>query len=246
MNETKIDVQGNKTRSAELTEDGTQFQYPTAATLTRDEVCSCIEDTGVIPALGAASPDEVLFVAEALGEAGIPVIEISMNDPDAIDLISHLVKHAPRTIVGAGNVRNANIARNCLEAGAKFLAADGLIPGVVEFAAKEKIVAISGALTLSEVIAAWDTGSDFVKIVPCYAVGGHKYIRTLRTAVPQARLIAAGGVNQLTAQNYISAGASALCVCGELMPTEAIQLRQARRIQELARRFLTAVDNGRV
>ena len=246
MNETRIGVKADQARSTELTEDGTQFQYPTAATLTRHEICNCIEDTGVIPAVGTASLEDVLFVADTLAEAGIPVIEISMNDPDAIDVISQLVKHAPRTIVGAGSVQKADTARKCLDAGARFLTADGLIPAIVEFATKENIVAISGALTVTEVIAAWDSGSDFVKVLPCYAVGGHKYIRTLKTAVPQARLIASGGVNQLTALNYIAAGAAALSVGGELIPTEALQLRQTRRIQELARRFLTAVDNGRV
>jgi 2-dehydro-3-deoxyphosphogluconate aldolase/(4S)-4-hydroxy-2-oxoglutarate aldolase len=99
---------------------------------------------------------------------------------------------------------------------------------------------------LTEVISAWDAGADFVKVVPCYAVGGHNYIRTLKAALPQVRLIAAGGVNQVTAKNYIVAGAIGLSVGSELIPTEAILLRQGRRIQELARRFLTAVDNGRV
>jgi 2-dehydro-3-deoxyphosphogluconate aldolase / (4S)-4-hydroxy-2-oxoglutarate aldolase len=98
---------------------------------------------------------------------------------------------------------------------------------------------------LTEVISAWDAGADFVKVVPCYAVGGPNYIRTLKAALLQARLIAAGGVNQVTAQNYIAAGAIGLSVGKELIPTEAIVLRQNRRIQELARRFLTAVDNGR-
>jgi 2-dehydro-3-deoxyphosphogluconate aldolase/(4S)-4-hydroxy-2-oxoglutarate aldolase len=106
-------------------------------------------------------------------------------------------------------------------------------------------VAVLGALTLTEVIAAWDAGADFVRVMPCSAVGGHNYIRTLRAAIPQARLIAAGGVNQLTALNYMIAGSAALGLGKELIPTEAIELRQGRRIQELARRFLTAIDNGR-
>jgi 2-dehydro-3-deoxyphosphogluconate aldolase / (4S)-4-hydroxy-2-oxoglutarate aldolase len=245
MTEARIKVQPDPDQSTNRVADGTQFEYPTAATLTRDEVCACIEDTGVIPSVGRASLDDVLFIADALAEAGIPLIEISINDPDAIEVISHLAKHAPRTIVGAGSVRKIDTARKCLDAGAKFLSTDGLIPGIVEFAGKEKIVTITGALTLTEVIASWDAGSNFVKVVPCYAVGGHKYIRTLKAAVPQARLIAAGGVNQLTALNYIMAGVAALSVGGELIPGEAILLRQGRRIQELARRFLTAVDNGR-
>jgi 2-dehydro-3-deoxyphosphogluconate aldolase/(4S)-4-hydroxy-2-oxoglutarate aldolase len=225
--------------------EATQFEYPSAATLTKDEVCACIEDTGLIPAVNEASMEDALFVADALLQAGVPILEISMNAPGAIDIISHVVKHAPAIIVGVGSIRNADVARKCLDAGAKFLATDGLISGVVELAASQQIVTVLGALTLTEVISAWDAGADFVKVVPCYAVGGHNYIRTLKTALPQARLIASGGVNQVTAQNYILAGAIALSVGKELIPTEAILLRQTRRIQELARRFLTAVDNGR-
>ena len=105
-----------------------------------------------------------------------------------------------------------------LDAGARFLATDGLIPGVVEFAVGENFPTVTGALTLTEVMAAWDSGSDFVKVVPCYAVGGHKYIRTLKAAIPQARLIASGGVNQLTARNYIEAGSAALGVGQNCFP----------------------------
>lgn len=246
MSETRIAVQASPTRSASRVIDATQFEYPAAATLTKDEVCACIADTGLIPVVNEGSVEDALFVADALLEAGIPILEISMNAPDAIDIISHVVKHAPATIVGGGSIRNADTARKCLDTGAKFLATDGLIAGVVEFAATEKLVTVLGALTLTEVISAWDAGADFIKVVPCYAVGGPSYIRTMKAALPQVRLIAAGGVNQVTAQNYIIAGAIGLSVGKELIPTEAIVLRQTRRIQELARRFLTAVQNGRV
>ena len=245
MSDARIAVQAEPARSTKRVMDATQFEYPAAATLSKGEICACIEDTGIIPAVNEGSVEDALFVADALLEAGIPILEISMNAPNAIDILSHVVKHAPATIVGAGSLRNADTARKCLNAGAKFLATDGLITGVVELAAKERLVAVQGALTLTEVISAWDSGADFVKVVPCYAVGGHNYIRTLKTALPQARLFAAGGVNQVTAQNYIAAGAIGLSVGKELIPTEAIGLRQSRRIQELARRFLTAVDSGR-
>jgi 2-dehydro-3-deoxyphosphogluconate aldolase / (4S)-4-hydroxy-2-oxoglutarate aldolase len=245
MSAQRITVQTNSARSTERIIHNTQFEYPAAATLTKGEVCTCIEDTGMVPAVNGASAEDALFVADALLEAGIPILEISMNTPDAIDILSYVVKQAPATIVGGGSIRNAETARKCQNAGAKFLATDGLITGVVEFAAKEKLVTVLGALTLTEVISAWDAGADFVKVVPCHAVGGHNYIRTLKAAVPQARLIAAGGVNQITALNYIVAGAIGLSVGTELIPTEAVHSRQARRIQELARRFLTAVDNGR-
>ena len=239
-------VQSGSAQKSERVKHSSQFEYPAAATLTKGEISTCIEDTGVIPSLGEASAEDAHFVAGALVEAGIPIIEISMNNPHACPVISYLVKHTPRIIVGAGSIRNVDAARKSMDAGAKFLAADGAIPGLVEHAAKENLVAIPGALTLTEVIAAWDSGADFVKVVPCYAVGGHKYIQTLKAVVPSARLIAAGGVNQLTALNYAAAGVAALSLGKELIPTEAIVSRQARRIQELARRFLAAVDNGRV
>jgi 2-dehydro-3-deoxyphosphogluconate aldolase/(4S)-4-hydroxy-2-oxoglutarate aldolase len=245
MGETQIEVEADLTRSTKQIKRTTQFEYPIAATLTREEVCACIEDTGVLPNVITASIEDALFVANALLVAGIPAIEISMNAAEALEIVSHLVKHAPMMIVGGGSVRNAEMAGKCIDAGAKFVATDGLVTGGVERAAKNKTAIIAGGLTLTEVISAWDTGADFVKVVPCYAVGGPSYIQTLKDSIPQARLIAAGGVNQLTALNYIKAGATALGVGIELIPTEAIALRQSRRIQELARRFLTAVDTGR-
>jgi 2-dehydro-3-deoxyphosphogluconate aldolase/(4S)-4-hydroxy-2-oxoglutarate aldolase len=187
---------------------------------------------------------DAVFLAEALTQGGIPIMEVSLNSPDAIEIVAHLTKHATTTIIGVGSVRNVEMARKCLDAGARFVATDGIIPGVTEFVAKRNVATIQGALTLTEVISACDAGSDFVKIVPCYAVGGPNYIRTLKATVPQARLIAAGGVNQLTALKYVTAGAL-LSIGRELIPAEAVAMRQARRIQELARRFLTAVDKGR-
>jgi 2-dehydro-3-deoxyphosphogluconate aldolase/(4S)-4-hydroxy-2-oxoglutarate aldolase len=245
MNETRNVVQHHSTEITEKVGRASPFTYPIAATLEKHEIRACIEDTGIIPSATEASLEDAVFVAEALTEGGIPIVEISLNSPDAVEIVAHLVKHATTTIVGVGSVRNVDTARKCVDAGARFVATDGLIPGVVEFAAKQNLVTIQGALTLTEVISACDAGADFVKVVPCYAVGGPNYIRTLKATVPQARFIAAGGVNQLTAAKYAMAGAIALSLGKELIPTEAILLRQTRRIQELARRFLTAVDDGR-
>src|ERR1019366_7779305 len=122
MRETRIAVQADSAQTAERVTQATQFEYPAAATLTKDEVCACIEDTGVIPSVSAASKEDALFIANALIEAGIPIIEISMNAPDAVDIVAHLVKHAPTTIVGGGSVCNADTARKCVDAGARFLA----------------------------------------------------------------------------------------------------------------------------
>jgi 2-dehydro-3-deoxyphosphogluconate aldolase/(4S)-4-hydroxy-2-oxoglutarate aldolase len=225
--------------------NGIDLENSTAATLSKEEVRYRIAEIGVIPAVRVASEEDALFAAGALAEAGIPIVEVSMTFPGAFRVISHLVEHLPNMIVGAGSILSTDTARRCLDKGAKFLTTDGLVLEVVEFAIKEEIVVFPGALTATEVIAAWKAGSDFVKVVPCDAVGGHSYIRSLKTALPQVHLIAAGGVNQRTALSFITAGATALGVGRDLIPAEAIRLRQAQRIQELARRFLSSVDSGR-
>jgi 2-dehydro-3-deoxyphosphogluconate aldolase/(4S)-4-hydroxy-2-oxoglutarate aldolase len=212
----------------------------------KEETYARIEEIGIVPSIRVSSSEDARFAAESVSRGGIPIVEIAMTVPGALEVISYLVKAAPEMIVGAGSILDIETARRCVEAGACFLTTDGLVLKVVEFAVKEHVVVFPGVLTLTEVIAAWAAGSDFVKVVPCAAVGGDSYIRSVAAALPQVPLIAAGGVNQLTALNFILSGATALGVGRELMPREAIRLRQSDRIVELSRRFLSFVNNGRI
>lgn len=212
----------------------------------KEEVHARIEEVGIVPAVRTSSAENAQFAAEAVSRGGIPIVEITMTVPGAIAVISSLVKTFPDMLVGAGSVLDVETARRCLDAGAQFLTTDGLELEVVEFAVKQHVVIFPGVLTPTEVIAAWKAGSDFVKVVPCAQVGGDSYIRALKAPLPQVPLIAAGGVNQLTALNFILAGATALGVGRELIPREAIRMRQSDRIQELARRFVSFVTNGRI
>ena len=211
----------------------------------REEVRARIEEIGIFPGIRVKSADKAIYAAETLYRAGIPVAEITMTVPGAIGVIRRLAESFPDMVVGAGTVLDRETAERCLEAGAKFLTSTGLVPEVVEAAVKANVVAIPGALTPTEVIAAWKAGADFVKIFPTAPVGGDRYIRSLKLPLPQIKLIAAGGVNQQTATGYILAGASAIGVGGELLPPDALQRRQEHRIQELARRFLNFVKDGR-
>jgi 2-dehydro-3-deoxyphosphogluconate aldolase/(4S)-4-hydroxy-2-oxoglutarate aldolase len=160
-------------------------------------------------------------------------------------VIVHLVKNAPEMLVGAGSVLDVVTARLCLQAGAKFLTSDGIDLDVVKYGVQENIVVFPGALTPTDVIAAWKAGSDFVKIVPCGHVGGDSYIKALKAMFPSVPLIAAGGVNQKTAYGFILAGATALGIGKDLISREAINLRQEERIRTLADRFLGFVNDAR-
>jgi 2-dehydro-3-deoxyphosphogluconate aldolase/(4S)-4-hydroxy-2-oxoglutarate aldolase len=191
------------------------------------------------------SQDLALFAAETVHAAGIPIVEITLTTPGALNVISELAARFPDLAVGAGTVLDEEAARKCVDAGARFLTSPGFVPEVVAYAKKVDIVALPGAMTPTEVIAAWKAGADFVKIFPSSSVGGSNYVRALKVPLPQVRLIATGGVNQVTAFDFIVAGASAIGVGGELLPKEALHLRQENRIHELSRRFLGMVRDAR-
>jgi 2-dehydro-3-deoxyphosphogluconate aldolase / (4S)-4-hydroxy-2-oxoglutarate aldolase len=211
----------------------------------KEEVLAKIQEVGIMPGIRTSSAEDGRFAAEAIAQGGIPIVEITMTVPKAIDVISDMVRNSPNVIVGAGTVLDLETARRCLAAGAGFLTSPGLDLKIVEFAVKENILVIAGAMTPTEVMAAWQAGSGLVKVFPCAPIGGPAYIRALRGPFPQVPMIAAGGVNQETAADFILAGAAALGIGGRLIPKVALEQREPERISELARRFLRIVKTAR-
>jgi len=209
------------------------------------EVRARIEEIGIIPGIRVATADHARFAAEAVNRSGIPIAEITMTVPGALDVIRHLRKSLPDMVVGAGTVLDLETARRCLDAGALFLTSTGLVPEVVEFALQNDIVVFPGAMTPTDLIAAWKTGADFVKIFPCGPLGGPSYIRALKLPFPQVPLIATGGVNQRTAGDFILNGATALGIGSELINPEGLPRMKEEQINELARRYLKIVKNAR-
>jgi 2-dehydro-3-deoxyphosphogluconate aldolase/(4S)-4-hydroxy-2-oxoglutarate aldolase len=210
-----------------------------------NNVHSRIAAVGIIPSIRTSSADDARFAAETISEAGIPIVEITMTVPGALEVITGLARRMPDLLVGAGTIFDVKMARHCVDAGARFLTSPGLSVPIVEFALKEGILAMPGALTPTEVTAAWQAGAELIKIFPCAQLGGASYIRALKAPFPELALVAAGGVNQQTAAEFIGAGAAAIGVGGELIPKEAVQQRDEHWITELARRFLTIIQETR-
>jgi 2-dehydro-3-deoxyphosphogluconate aldolase/(4S)-4-hydroxy-2-oxoglutarate aldolase len=213
--------------------------------MNKEEVCRRIREIGIIPAIRVSSAEDAHFAAEAIELAGIPIVEITMTVPGAVELIAELTRSRPGLIVGAGTVLTPAAARQCVDAGASFLTAPGFDREIVEFAAGENVASLPGGLTPTEIVAAWRAGADFVKVFPCAPVGGAHYIKSLKTALPQISLVAAGGVNQKTAVDFILSGAVAIGIGTELIPSDAVRLRKPERIRELARRFLGYIKEAR-
>jgi len=213
--------------------------------MNRAEVKSKIDEIGIVPSARVKTAELAQFAAETLYSAGIPVVEITLTLPEAPSVIEKLAKQFSDLVVGAGTVLDEEEARRCVDAGARFLTSPGFVPEVVAYAKKSDVAVFPGALTPTEVIAAWRAGADFVKIFPAATAGGSHYVRALKVPLPKIPLIVTGGVNQLTAFDYILAGASAIGAGGELLPKDALRLHQEYRIHELARRFLKMVKEAR-
>ena len=211
-----------------------------------ERVRARIEEIGIIPSVHASSADDATFAARTVFLAGIPIVEISMTVPGALDVISDFARHAPDLIVGADSAWDLESARRAVDAGAMFITSPGLDSrSILEFVIKEDVVVIPGALTPTEVSTAWQAGADFVKVFPCHSMGGPRYIRALRAPFPEIPLVASGGVNQVNAGDFIAAGAVALGIGTELIPKEAVEKRNQGWITELARRFLGIVKDAK-
>ena len=209
------------------------------------DVRARIQEFGIVPGIRVATPEHARFAAEAVNRSGIPIAEITMTVPGALDVIAHLTHSFPEMVVGAGTVLSVETARRCLEAGAMFLTSTGLVPQVVEFALQNDTLVFPGAMTPTDLIAGWNMGADFIKIYPCGPLGGPSYIRALKLPFPQVPLIATGGVNQRTAGDFILNGAAAVGIGSELINPEGLPSMQEEQIRELARRYLKIVKAAR-
>ena len=176
-----------------------------------------IVEIGIVPVIRASSSREALMAAEAVAEGGIPIVEITMTVPGAVEVIRELAKSSgSKILIGAGTVLDAEAARRCRDAGAQFLVSPALNVETIEFATKEDLLIMAGALTPTEIVKAWKAGADFVKVFPCGQVGGAKYIKAIKGPLPQIPLVPTGGVNLNTAAEFLEAGAEALGVGSEL------------------------------
>src|SRR5271168_783002 len=213
--------------------------------LDKQQVRARVEQVGIVPVVRAASADEARFAAAAVHQGGVAIVEITMTVPGAVEVIRDLAKTMPDVLIGAGTVLDVESAKRCLDAGAQFLVSPGLDLPTLEYAVKQEVLMMPGALTPSELMAAWKAGADFVKVFPCSQVGGAGYIKALRGPFPHVPLVPTGGVNLNTAAEFIRAGSAALGLGGELVLKESLRSRQPEAIIETARKLRMIVAQTR-
>jgi len=214
--------------------------------MTKEEVKHRIVEIGIVPVVRAQTAAQAIAAAEAVAAGGIPIVEITMTVPGAVGVIAELVcSMGESVLVGAGTVIDVEGAKRCIEAGAQILVSPGLDVEVVKLAASQGILMMAGALTPTEVIAAWKAGADFVKVFPCGNVGGAKYLKALKGPLPQVPMVPTGGVNLQTAADFIKAGAAAGGIGGELVSAAALSSGNVSEITTAARQYVTIIREAR-
>lgn len=214
--------------------------------MNKGEVLQRIHEVGVVPVVRAASPEEAIQVIEAIKSGGLAILEITMTVPNAVKVIEEVAsRYGDEVLVGAGTVLDPETARDCILAGARFVVSPSLNTRTIEFCQQSSIAVFPGALTPTEVVTAWQAGADAVKVFPCGAVGGAKYLASLKAPLPQIEMIPTGGVSLSTAAGFIAAGAFALGVGADLVDLAAIRSGEPEKVAQAAGAYVAAVKDAR-
>jgi 2-dehydro-3-deoxyphosphogluconate aldolase/(4S)-4-hydroxy-2-oxoglutarate aldolase len=211
----------------------------------RLETLGRIVGTGIIAVVRLPSSERLLEVAEAVAAGGVTAIEFTMTTPGAIEILTRAsAAMGDRVVLGAGTVLDGATARAAILAGAQFLVAPTLSRETIETCHRYDVVAIPGAYTPTEILAAWEWGADLVKVFPATGLGP-RYFRDVLAPLPQVRLVPTGGVDLETAGPFIEAGAAAIAVGSNLVDPRVVAAGDFDALVKTARSFRTAVDAAR-
>ncbi len=206
----------------------------------KDAVLSKIRNEKVVALIRADSPDGLLDCAKALASGGLTSIELTMTTPGAIRMLEKATAELPDFLFGLGTVLDAETARAGILAGAKFMVTPALRPEVITVCKRYSIPVFCGAFTPTEIIAAWEAGTDAVKIFPAEFFGPG-YIKSVKAPFPQVDMVPTGGVNENNVGDFLKAGAFAVAAGSSLVEGKALKEKNWAAITAKAKAFAAAV-----
>jgi 2-dehydro-3-deoxyphosphogluconate aldolase/(4S)-4-hydroxy-2-oxoglutarate aldolase len=212
----------------------------------KETTLSAMREIGIVPVVRTPTAESAFKAIEAIYEGGIRSAEVTMTVPGAVKVLEKLAdRFGDKMVLGAGTVLDPETCRICMLAGAEFFVTPSLDVRTIEMAQRYSKPICPGALTPTEVLKAWQSGADFVKVFPCDNVGGAKYIKALKGPFPHIEMIPTGGVSLTTAGDFLKAGASAVAVGGELVDAKTIKEGKYEIFTERAKQFLEVVSKAR-
>jgi 2-dehydro-3-deoxyphosphogluconate aldolase/(4S)-4-hydroxy-2-oxoglutarate aldolase len=188
----------------------------------REAVTAAIETAGVVAVIRMQDPDRLRAVIDALADGGVRAIEVTMTVPGAIDLIYGLSSTLSGDfLLGAGTVLDSQTATRVIDAGASFVVSPVLKPAIIDVCHRNGVAALPGCFSPTEILTAWESGADIVKVFPATALGP-SFFTDVRGPLPQVKLMPTGGVTLDNAGDWIRAGAVAVGVGTALLDRAAI------------------------
>lgn len=204
-----------------------------------------IVDCGVVAIVRFDRSEELVEAAQAIKAGGVDVIEFTMTTPNALGIIEASAKEfGEEVLLGAGTVLDSETARAAILAGARYIVSPTLDPQVIELCHRYGVIAVPGAFSPTEILAAWELGADLVKVFPAGAMGPG-YIKDILSPLPQVRLLPTGGVSLSNVAQFIAAGATAVAAGSSLVDKTAVAERDFARLTAIAREFVTAIRKAR-
>jgi 2-dehydro-3-deoxyphosphogluconate aldolase/(4S)-4-hydroxy-2-oxoglutarate aldolase len=158
----------------------------------------------VIPVVVVDAVEQAVPVAKALVAGGLPVIELTLRTPVALDAIRAIADEVPEIVLGAGTVTTPELAKRAQDAGARFLVSPGATPRLLEGMLETGLPFLPGTATVSEALAVLEYGLTQMKFFPAEVSGGLPYLAALPTVLPDARFCPTGGVRPATAPDYLA------------------------------------------
>ncbi len=213
--------------------------------MTKLEQMQRIEECGIVAIIRANSSKELFDTAVAIKNGGVDAIEITMTTPNALQVISDVSNRlGDSVLIGVGSVLDAETARAAMLAGAEFVVSPVTKPDIIAICNRYGKVIIPGAFTPTEILCAWETGADYVKVFPSSGVGP-SYIKDIKAPLPQIPLVPTGGVTAENASEFIKAGAAALGVGSALVSQDLIDAVDFATLTERAKILVNAVKSAR-
>lgn len=187
----------------------------------RNDALESIKNNKVLAVIRANSVTEAYDLAQACIDGGLKLIEITFSFPKSDKVITKLSKQKGIQ-VGAGTVLNLNMAKNAINSGAKFIVSPHTDKEIIIYAKSKRLPVVSGALTSSEIVNAWNIGADFVKIFPVKYLGGPSYVKAIKDPLPFVSVLVTGGVKIDNFTEYLTAGASLVGISSDLIGGERL------------------------
>jgi 2-dehydro-3-deoxyphosphogluconate aldolase/(4S)-4-hydroxy-2-oxoglutarate aldolase len=222
------------------------FRYKTRIMpRSKQQIIQQMSDTGVVAVIRAKSKDQLFDITTALIEGGVPSIEVTMSTPKAIAGIEALAdKFGDKAIIGVGTCIDPATARDAIAAGAQFVVSPTFDPEIVATTIRYGKISVPGSYTPTEILRAWSSGADVVKVFPATTLGPG-YFKDILAPLPQLRLTPTGGVDTKTTPQWIKAGAVFVGAGSALVSKDAMDKGDWNAITANAEAFVDAVKQGR-